>query len=560
MRYVRKALLILSMVAMSVAGADAATSITIGKGDFYISVGDYDYLPYGGYRDRLPRVSFYEMMNDYGAWVSVSPFGRAWRPYVYYDWQPYTQGHWIYTSYGPTWQGYEPWAWVGYHYGNWIWTQQYGWVWLPGYDWHPGRVIWSYSYNTIGWMPAPPQGYNYFCGYLCPERYTYGGYGSAYPYRTSDDYYRFEDYNDYDEYSEYEDYDEYDRFENEGYENDRYRNDPYGSNRYPGQYNGPYDSYGFRYDPYYFSQAYLRIAPRLWVFIPANYYGYDNYADFYFDIDFVRYLFDRRYIQINRQGLDRVALERIVRQRIVEQPVTVKQMQTERQVVRVVIPQNEEEKIRLHANRVVKEVIAPAFVEKRKGFKGAKARNREVVTRVFKDPSTAKSQDQVETLNDQTLLNDAKRSREERRVKRQKVVKQGIQTMENADREGKLEPMKRARQDAERKEKPSNRQGVETGPSEQNRSENTLKKSAEAQEPRADTNSAAQFERWKKRETAKFNAWKDRQQKEFETWKESHKGNSRELQKAESEFQQRMRKAEDDFQKRTEQAQNQGRN
>ena len=59
MRYLLRTLLILSIAVLSVSGANAATSITIGRGDFYISVGDYDYLPYG-YRDRLPRVSQHE--------------------------------------------------------------------------------------------------------------------------------------------------------------------------------------------------------------------------------------------------------------------------------------------------------------------------------------------------------------------------------------------------------------------------------------------------------------------------------------------------------------------
>ena len=528
-----KGLMILSIVLMGAFTANAATSITIGKGDFYVSVGDYDYLPYG-YRDQLPRVSFYEMMSDYGTWVSVPQFGRAWRPYVYYDWQPYTYGRWIYTRYGPTWQGYEPWAWAAYHYGNWIWSQNNGWVWLPGYDWHPGRVVWSYSYNTIGWMPAPPQGYNYFCGYLCPERYTYGspGYDNVYPYRTSDNYFDFEDYNDYDEYSEYENYEDYDDYD--------YR-DPYS---YRDPYEDPYYSYGFRYDPYYFNTAYLRIAPRLWVFIPVNYFNNDNYADYYFDTDFVRYLFDRRYIQINRRGLDRVALEQIVRQRVVERPVRVQQMQTDRQTVRVVVPEDSEQEIRTHANRVVKEVIAPAFVEKQKSFKGNKGRNREVVTRVFKEPKDV--QGQVETLNDQTVLNDAKRTREERRVKRQQVRTRGIETIEKADREGKLEPMKRAREKVEKKENPR------SGNKAQQRNEPTVRKK---NAPANNVDSATRFDRWKKRETAKFNAWKEKQRKEFETWKQSNGNNAEELRKAEQEFEQRMRKAEQEFQTRTQRAQ-----
>jgi hypothetical protein len=544
----RRYLLILSIVFISVAGASAA-SITIGTGDFYISVGDYDYLPFG-YHDRLPRVSFYDVMRDYGTWVSVSPFGRAWRPYVYYDWQPFLYGHWTYTRYGSTWVGYEPWAWVAYHYGNWIWSQYYGWVWLPGYEWHPGRVIWSYSYNTIGWMPAPPIGYNYFCGYLCRERQTFGvGYNQpGYPYGGSyGGYYPFEDYNDYDDFDEYEDYEDF-------YGHDSYRDDDY--DRYDASGRDFYDpySFGFRYDPYYYSPAYLRIAPRLWVFIPVNYFGSDNYADFYFDVDFVRYLFDRRLIQINRQGLDRAGLERVVRQRVVEQPVEEMQMDTDRQRVRVVVPVNEVEKIRTHANRVVKEMIAPAFVEKRKGFKGEKARNKEVVTRVFQQ-SPEEVRVQTQTLNDQSVINEARKAREERKVQRQQVGKREIGEIEKADREGKLEPIKRAREKAERKEKPEKA-------AEPPRSEDRIRPRTDPgtrSEDRPQSDKATKLEQWKKRETEKFNSWKERQSKEFENWKELHKDNPEQIRKAESEFQQRMRRAEEQFQKRTEQEERENR-
>src|SRR4030095_13265237 len=133
----------------------------------------------------------------------------------------------------------------------------------------------------------PPQGYNYFCGYLCPERYYGGGYGGGYEgynsptYPRSSSDYNFEDYNDYSDYSYYEDngnnnqndnYNQNDYNNNSGY-NDYGNNDRYGSNnRYPGDSYDPFYQYGFRYDPYFFNTAYLRIAPRLWVFIPINYF------------------------------------------------------------------------------------------------------------------------------------------------------------------------------------------------------------------------------------------------------------------------------------------------
>src|SRR5207244_4251207 len=128
--------------------------------------------------------------------------------------------------------------WAAYHYGNWIFAQQYGWVWLPGYEWQPGRVIWSYSYGMVGWMPAPPVGYTYACGYLCPNRYSYYGmnfgyHGNMYARSTpSDDAFNFDDYSDFKNYSNSQD-DQYDGDGNYGY--DSYRDssfyyDPYLSN------------------------------------------------------------------------------------------------------------------------------------------------------------------------------------------------------------------------------------------------------------------------------------------------------------------------------------------
>ena len=165
------------------------------------------------------RVNFHDVMSDYGAWVSVSPFGRAWRPYADYGWRPYVHGHWINTRYGMTWQGYEPWAWAGYHYGNWIWTRNYAWVWIPGYEWHPGRVTWSHGYDTIGWSPQPPNGYDYSRGYLS--------------YRGEYNQYNYDDPDFYDD--RYDDDDDY----YEGRYDDRYNdNYSYGGPYYDSRYQG----------------------------------------------------------------------------------------------------------------------------------------------------------------------------------------------------------------------------------------------------------------------------------------------------------------------------------
>src|SRR3990172_1258074 len=161
--------LISAFLLLGFATADAGVSISIGTEGFYLSVGDYDYLPYAynAYPAYArPRINFHDMMSQYGIWLPVQYFGMVWKPYTSYGWRPYLYGHWLYTQYGPTWEGYEPWAWVGYHYGDWIFDRQYGWVWIPGYEWHPGHVIWARSYGSIGWMPAPPGGYDYSRGYL----------------------------------------------------------------------------------------------------------------------------------------------------------------------------------------------------------------------------------------------------------------------------------------------------------------------------------------------------------------------------------------------------------
>jgi hypothetical protein len=538
-----QSLLVLSIVLLGL-NASADVSITVGKGDFYVSVGDYDYLPYGDTYGRLPRISFYDMMGQYGTWVNAYPFGRAWRPYVYYDWQPFTYGHWVYTQYGPTWIGYEPWAWAAYHYGNWIWTPQYSWVWLPGYQWHPGRVIWSYSYNTIGWMPAPPQGYNYFCGYLCPDRSNrYGGYGNVYS-RSNDDFV-FDDYNDYEDYNDYSGYDD-DNYGNQGYGNSGYDYE----HQYDSQYGyDPYSDYSFYYDPYLFNSAYIRIAPKLWVFIPTQYYTSDDYSAYYFDSDYNRYLFDRRLVQINRNEMDRPTLERVVQQRIQEQPVRVKELQTEKQVVKVVVPESEEREVRAHANRVVKEVIAPAFAEKGKGFKGANAKNKDVMARVFKQQEGR--QPQVETLDRAAVERDAKQARENRHAKRQEVVKRGIENLQRAEREGKLKGFEKARERAEKREK--------TGSSNQDAPAKAKKRTVENERGNA-PEKPQNFEKWKDRETAKFEKWKEAQVKKFEAWKQANATKSTdELKKAEADFQDKLKRAEAKFQERTKRSEQESR-
>ena len=127
-------------------------------------------------------VGFHDELSPYGTWVNFSNYGNVWRPYGYSGWRPYMDGYWGQTSYGPTWYGNEPYAPYVYHYGNWIYTARYGWVWIPGYDYHPGRVSWSYGGGYIGWRPQFPSGYYYpgsdynFWVVIDSDRFGYNSY------------------------------------------------------------------------------------------------------------------------------------------------------------------------------------------------------------------------------------------------------------------------------------------------------------------------------------------------------------------------------------------------
>lgn len=127
-------------------------------------------------------IGFHDELSPYGTWVNFSTYGNVWRPYGYSGWRPYMDGYWGYTSYGPTWYGNEPYAPYVYHYGYWIFTPAYGWVWVPGYDWHAGRVNWSYGGGYIGWRPQFPSGYYYggsdynFWTVIDADRFGYRSY------------------------------------------------------------------------------------------------------------------------------------------------------------------------------------------------------------------------------------------------------------------------------------------------------------------------------------------------------------------------------------------------
>jgi hypothetical protein len=407
--------LVLALLLLPLSAARADVTFSVGTDDFYISVGNYDYLPYAyqtspGY--AAPRISFYDVMSEYGSWGTVSPFGRVWRPYASRGWRPYTYGHWIYTQYGPMWEGYEPWAWVGYHYGDWIFVGQYGWVWIPGYEWHPGRVAWARSYDSLGWMPLPPAGYDYSRGYL-----SQAGPLNQFAY-----------------------------------------NDPdfgVGVNTGEFNYGGPYYDPGYR-DMFY-NPSYSQISINLWVFVDNDHFGSDNYADYNLGPQYTQYVFDHRLVRITNQPLDRSILERVVRHPIVESPVEVSELQVEKQTVRVVVPTGRDavEGIRRHSKEVVRNVIAPGFAEARKAFRGQNSKNEEGVTRLFNQEH---ARPKMETLSSQEVISRAHQAELKRENARQQRLEVAKAKVAGAEKKGVIrEPKPRQQKDSNQKDdrKPS---------------------------------------------------------------------------------------------------------
>lgn len=98
---------------------------------------------------------FYDALRPYGEWIWMQPYGLCWYPYnMPIDWQPYTDGQWIYTDCGWTWFSDLPWGWACFHYGTWDYDDTYGWLWCPRTIWAPAWVVWRCGDGWIGWAPC----------------------------------------------------------------------------------------------------------------------------------------------------------------------------------------------------------------------------------------------------------------------------------------------------------------------------------------------------------------------------------------------------------------------
>jgi hypothetical protein len=110
------------------------------------------------YSNNNPENVFPEL-DFYGQWINVSPFGEVWKPDFAYNWGPFVNGQWQYTSSGWMWDSAEPYGWIVYHYGDWAYLDSDGWIWIPKYVWYPSRVKWMQEGDYIGWCPIPPDGW-----------------------------------------------------------------------------------------------------------------------------------------------------------------------------------------------------------------------------------------------------------------------------------------------------------------------------------------------------------------------------------------------------------------
>ena len=100
---------------------------------------------------------FYSNLSPQGSWYSSAEYGQVWRPYdVDYNWNPYYDGHWVYTDLGWTWVSDYEWGSIPYHYGTWVMDANLGWVWVPGYVWAPAWVVFRSGPDYIGWAPVAP--------------------------------------------------------------------------------------------------------------------------------------------------------------------------------------------------------------------------------------------------------------------------------------------------------------------------------------------------------------------------------------------------------------------
>ena len=74
---------------------------------------------------------------------------------------------------------------IPFHYGRWVNDPDDGWMWIPGYVWSPGWVVWRSNDHYTGWMPMPPDE-----GFLRGNG-DHSSFGISINFNRTDDYYGY---------------------------------------------------------------------------------------------------------------------------------------------------------------------------------------------------------------------------------------------------------------------------------------------------------------------------------------------------------------------------------
>jgi hypothetical protein len=97
--------------------------------------------------------SYAPVLDEYGDWNYMQPYGYVWYPRVAVGWRPYYYGRWMsYPRYGWTWVGLDVFGWPTHHYGRWGFSAG-RWFWIPGSRWSPAWVSWAYAPGYVSWCP-----------------------------------------------------------------------------------------------------------------------------------------------------------------------------------------------------------------------------------------------------------------------------------------------------------------------------------------------------------------------------------------------------------------------
>ncbi|MBN1223203.1 MAG: hypothetical protein JXB23_08125 [Candidatus Aminicenantes bacterium] len=153
----KKALLILFIISGIALVTSCIYYVPYPEGDYPPPEEQYYEEEYPGYGAQMDTSYFYDYLSPHGIWVYHRPHGYVWIPQsIGYGWRPYSNGRWVWTSYGWTWVSFYDWGWAPFHYGRWGWDVSLGWFWVPGTMWGPAWVTWRHGSSYIGWAPLPP--------------------------------------------------------------------------------------------------------------------------------------------------------------------------------------------------------------------------------------------------------------------------------------------------------------------------------------------------------------------------------------------------------------------